>query len=246
VPAAVPIAASIPVGEARARPDFGHIRAVERFRGGAKHERRRLDSGAHVTRHWLKFAGGAALAAATLARAHAGPGDYDALIEKHAKANHVPSALVHRVIQRESKYHPELVGQGGTIGLMQIKVATAKGVGYTGDAKGLYDPDTNLRYGIKYLAGAYRAAEGDHTRAIHYFAAGYYDAAKRLRLELAEGKRLEADGNPQPPLGGDAPRKTRHKETTVARAAVSKPLSIVPAGGKGGAGALTGPAIGLH
>ena len=62
----------------------------------------------------------------------------------HASANNVPEALVHRVIVRESKYHPDLVGRGGTIGLMQIKLATARGLGYTGDAAGLRDPDTNL------------------------------------------------------------------------------------------------------
>jgi soluble lytic murein transglycosylase-like protein len=176
-------------------------------------------------------------AAAFVCAANAGQNDYDALIAKHAKANHVPAALVHRVIQRESKYHPDLVGHGGTIGLMQIKLETAKGVGYRGDAAGLHDPDTNLAYGVKYLAGAYRAADGDQTRAMRYFAAGYYDAAKRLRLELAEGKRLEANGNPQPPLDGDAPRKMRHRDTTVAGANTSnspaRPLSLVPPGAKG-------------
>ena len=95
----------------------------------------------------------------------------------------MPEALVHRVIVRESKYHPGLVGRGGTIGLMQIKLATARGLGYTGDAAGLRDPDTNLAYGVKYLAGAYRAANGDHNRAVHYYASGYYYAAKRQRLE---------------------------------------------------------------
>jgi soluble lytic murein transglycosylase-like protein len=186
--------------------------------------------------HGLIRAVAAALAVVAFAcAAYAGQNDYDALVAKHAKANHVPAALVHRVIQRESKYHPELVGHGGTIGLMQIKVETARGVGYRGDAAGLHDPDTNLAYGIKYLAGAYRAADGDQTRAMRYFAAGYYDAAKRLRLELAEGKRLEASGNPQPPLSGDAPRKTRHRDTAVAGAnppnSPARPLSLVPSGG---------------
>jgi hypothetical protein len=108
---------------------------------------------------------------------------YEALVASHAKANQVPEALVHRVIVRESKYHPDLVGRGGTIGLMQIKLATARGVGYTGDAAGLRDPDTNLAYGIKYLAGAWRAANGDHARAMRYYAGGYYHVAKQQRLE---------------------------------------------------------------
>ena len=86
------------------------------------------------------------------------------------RANAVPEVLVHRVIVRESRYQPKLVGRGGTIGLMQIKLATARGLGYGGDAEGLRDPDTNLTYGVKYLAGAYRAANGDHARAIHYYA----------------------------------------------------------------------------
>lgn len=107
---------------------------------------------------------------------------YDALVAAHAQANGVPEALVHRVIVRESKYQPTLVGRGGTIGLMQIKLATARALGYTGSAEGLRDPETNLTYGVKYLAGAYRAAGSDHRRAMHYYASGYYYSAKRQRL----------------------------------------------------------------
>jgi hypothetical protein len=111
---------------------------------------------------------------------------YEKLVATHAKANDVPEALVHRVIVRESKYRPDLVGRGGTIGLMQIKLATARGLGYKGDAEGLRDPETNLTYGVKYLAGAWRAANSDHARAMHYYASGYYYAAKRQRLKQPE------------------------------------------------------------
>ena len=106
---------------------------------------------------------------------------YEAMVANHAKANGVPEDLVHRVIVRESKYHPALIGRGGTIGLMQIKLGTARGLGYTGTAEGLRDPETNLTYAVKYLAGAFRAANGDHNRAVSYYAGGYYYAAKRQR-----------------------------------------------------------------
>jgi soluble lytic murein transglycosylase-like protein len=106
---------------------------------------------------------------------------YDALVSTHAMANGVPEALVHRVIVRESRYQPQLIGRGGTIGLMQIKLATARGLGYTGTAEGLRDPNTNLTYAVKYLAGAYRAANGDQRRAVAYYAGGYYYVAKRQR-----------------------------------------------------------------
>jgi len=131
--------------------------------------------------------------------AQAGHSEYDALVAAHAQSNHVPEALVHRVILRESRYQPRLVGRGGTIGLMQIKLATARALGYSGDAEGLRDPDTNLTYGVKYLAGAYRAANGDHERAMHYYAAGYYQIAKRQRRE-AVGGRMVRSGKLQPPL----------------------------------------------
>jgi soluble lytic murein transglycosylase-like protein len=152
--------------------------------------------------------------------------DYDALVATHARANGLPEALVHRVIVRESRYQPRLVGRGGTIGLMQIKLATARSLGYTGDAEGLRDPNTNLTYGVKYLAGAYHAANGDHGRAIHYYAAGYYQAAKRQRLEVAASRPLEWSGNPQP-LFVTAPRKRLAKSAVDANALVPRPAASV-------------------
>jgi soluble lytic murein transglycosylase-like protein len=97
----------------------------------------------------------------------------DAMIAKHAKANDVPEALVHRVVVRESRYQPGIVGPGGCYGLMQIKHGTARAMGYTGSASGLLDAETNLTYAVKYLAGAYRKANGDERRAIGYYARGY-------------------------------------------------------------------------
>jgi Transglycosylase SLT domain len=140
-------------------------------------------------KRWLSIAWFAAIAVLPVSHpAQAQRAQYEALVAKHAKANLVPEALVHRVIRRESGYRAELQGRGGTIGLMQIKLATARGLGYTGDAEGLRDPDTNLTYAVRYLAGAYRAANGDHDRAVHYYASGYYQVAKQQRLERLHPK----------------------------------------------------------
>jgi soluble lytic murein transglycosylase-like protein len=139
-----------------------------------------------------------------LAASLSGPGsayaqraEYNEMVARHAQANGVPVALVHRVIVRESRYNASLVGRGGTIGLMQIKLATARGLGYTGTAEGLRDPDTNLTYAVKYLAGAYRAAGGDHNRAVGYYASGYYYAAKRQRREARVPDALRYDVMPR-------------------------------------------------
>ncbi|KQP41372.1 lytic transglycosylase [Methylobacterium sp. Leaf104] len=122
---------------------------------------------------------GAALAQGTAAR-----DNIDALIEQQAKANGVPLSFVHQVVKRESNYNPNAKG-GSALGLMQIKHATAKGLGYQGDAAGLFDPRVNLRYGIAYLAGAYRAAKGDIAQAYAFYNRGYYYAAKRLGIETS-------------------------------------------------------------
>jgi soluble lytic murein transglycosylase-like protein len=107
------------------------------------------------------------------------------LIAQHARANGIPEDLVHRVIKRESRYNPRAVGRGGAMGLMQIKHATARGLGYSGSAAGLLAADTNLTFGVRYLAGAYKVADGDPNRAIAFFARGYYYDAKRKGLHKA-------------------------------------------------------------
>jgi soluble lytic murein transglycosylase-like protein len=164
----------------------------------------------------ISLAGLAAMATLPFSQiAQAQHADYDALVATHARANSVPEALVHRVIVRESRYQPRLVGRGGTIGLMQIKLATARSLGYTGTAEGLRDPDTNLTYAVRYLAGAYRAANGDHNRAMHYYASGYYEAAKRQRLAhirhsepmLGSAPPKQADNSPADAKAEQVPAK---------------------------------------
>ena len=110
--------------------------------------------------------------------------DYEAMVASHAKANNVPESLVHRIIVRESKYQPHLVSKGN-IGLMQIKLGTARGLGYTGTADGLRDANTNMTYAVKYLAGAWRLADGNADQAVSYYARGYYFAAKAKGLLTA-------------------------------------------------------------
>ena len=115
-------------------------------------------------------------------------GNLDALIARHAAANNVPEDLVRRVIKRESGGNPRVVS-AGNYGLMQIKLATARSMGYTGNAAGLLDADTNMTYAVKYLAGAYRVANGNTNRAVHYYAAGYYYAAKSKGMPMTSADR---------------------------------------------------------
>jgi soluble lytic murein transglycosylase-like protein len=96
----------------------------------------------------------------------------DGLVAQAASANSVPVSLVQRVIMRESRYNPRAVN-GGNYGLMQIRLGTARAMGYSGSAAGLLDAETNMTYAVRYLAGAYRAAGANETRALALYARGY-------------------------------------------------------------------------
>lgn len=130
------------------------------------------------------------------------PKTYDDLIARLAETHGVPEAFVHRVVKRESRYHPGLVSRN-CFGLMQIKPATARGMGYGGAPSGLLDPRVNLTYGVPYLANAYRLADGDADRAVSLYAGGYYYLAKRKKM-LSELR--TAASEPLVPAASPAPQ----------------------------------------
>lgn len=111
-----------------------------------------------------------------------------ALVDRYADKHDVPRALVHRVVQRESRYNPE-ARNGPYIGMMQILPETARTMGYRGAPHGLYNPETNLEYGVKYLRGAWLVSDGNHDRAVKWYASGYYYEAKRRGLLKETGLR---------------------------------------------------------
>src|SRR5207247_479021 len=102
---------------------------------------------------------------------------YSGVAATQAGGYGVPQSLIDRVIKRESGGNPRAASHGN-YGLMQIRLSTARAMGYTGSAAGLLDPQTNMTYAVRYLAGAYRAAGGNESRAIALYSRGYYYQAK--------------------------------------------------------------------
>jgi soluble lytic murein transglycosylase-like protein len=138
------------------------------------------------------------------------PTAYDEMIARQAKLHGVPETLVHRTVKRESGYNPRLV-HNHCFGLMQIKYATARGMGYKGAANGLLDPQVNLTYGIPYLANAYKIADGNEDRATAFYRGGYYYVAKRKKMlgqlctapaPISEPASPQAPEPPRNPLAG--------------------------------------------
>jgi soluble lytic murein transglycosylase-like protein len=116
----------------------------------------------------------------------------NALNERISYYSHVydvPESLVRRSILRESGYNPK-AHIGPLWGLMQIRLDTARGMGYRGPARDLLDADTNLKYAVAYLSNAYVVAAGNPDRALALYASGYFYEARRKglldRLRTAE------------------------------------------------------------
>lgn len=122
------------------------------------------------------------------ATATGAPADLNKLIKRYAGMYGVPESLVHRVVHRESKYDPRAYHKNGYWGLMQISYSTAKSMGYQGKPEGLLDAETNLKYAIKYLRGAWLVADNQNDDAIRLYARGYYyDAKRKDMLDKIEG-----------------------------------------------------------
>jgi soluble lytic murein transglycosylase-like protein len=142
-----------------------------------------------------------------------GRSDVEKLIEKYSALYEVPVELVRHVVNRESTFNPRAYNHGHW-GLMQIKHQTARGMGYDGPASGLFDAETNLKYAVKYLRGAWLVAGRDQKRADWLYQTGYYYEAKRKgmleetglgidrkrRRAAEEEVRLDPEGLVRPPI----------------------------------------------
>ena len=83
--------------------------------------------------------------------------DYKEFVLAEAERNDIDPALVFAVIKAESKFDKNAKSKAGAIGLMQIKLQTAN---YVCEINGenditesqLFDPQTNIKIGTKYLS----------------------------------------------------------------------------------------------
>jgi len=178
-----------------------------------------------------------ATAASAASREAPGAERFTPSIQRLARAHGVPERLIRRVIMRESRYAPHLANRGH-YGLMQIKLATAKGMGYSGGATGLLDGETNLTYAVPYLANAYAAAGRNEDRAVALYAGGYYYVAKAKgligSLRTARSAPLSGEAAISEPLTAYA--ETAQSDETPAQVASadqsSNPFAFLFGGGQ--------------
>lgn len=70
----------------------------------------------------------------------------------HAKQQNVDPKIALSLVQQESGFRTNVVSHVGAVGLTQIKPSTARIFDLSVEVGELYDPDTNLEYGMKYLS----------------------------------------------------------------------------------------------
>ncbi|MGH8384378.1 MAG: lytic transglycosylase domain-containing protein [Pseudomonas sp.] len=93
---------------------------------------------------------------------------YAEIVAKAATDNELPAALLHAVIQAESRYNPSAVSPKGAGGLMQLMPDTARELG----VKNVYDPKANIQGGARYLKRLMTMFDNDMALAVAAYNAG--------------------------------------------------------------------------
>jgi soluble lytic murein transglycosylase-like protein len=98
---------------------------------------------------------------------------YRLLVEKEAGRTGIAPEIAEAVMAVESGYNPAAIGGVGEIGLMQLLPSTARMLGFSGTLADLAVPETNIHYGVTYLAAAWRLAGGDLCTAVMKYRSGH-------------------------------------------------------------------------
>jgi soluble lytic murein transglycosylase-like protein len=99
-----------------------------------------------------------------------------------ASAEGIDPELAFRLVKLESEFNPRAKSPVGAIGLTQVMPATARYYVKGITAEGLYDPDTNLRIGFRYLRGLVKEYKGDVNLALLVYNRGPV-AVEKARAE---------------------------------------------------------------
>ena len=83
------------------------------------------------------------------------------LIKDRAPRYGVPTWFALRIAKVESGYNPNTRGAAGEYGVYQMKCATAKDIGFSGNCAELLNASTNIRVGLKHLSMAMKLSGGN-------------------------------------------------------------------------------------
>jgi soluble lytic murein transglycosylase-like protein len=129
-----------------------------------------------------------------------------AAIERAAYDEGIDPDLGFRLISVESRFREDAVSEAGALGLTQLMPATADWLQPGITHEQIFQRDTNLRLGFRYLRSLLRVYDGDVTEALHAYnrgpgtvarirAAGGDPANGYARRVLGSGAETPYDGN---------------------------------------------------
>ena len=101
------------------------------------------------------------------------PLNYQAAVKNASQKYGVPEAFIYAVIKTESGFDQNAISSVGAIGLMQLMPSTfldltQNFLGENLPESALYDPTTNINYGVYYLSWLYSKFENWETVAAAY------------------------------------------------------------------------------
>ena len=172
-------------------------------------------------------------------RGKKGEEEYHPIIEEVAKQHDIDPALIKAMVMAESSYNPSAVSQMGAVGLMQLMPATAESLG----AVNRFDPEDNVRAGVKYIKKLIDRLDGDLKAAIAAYNAGlgpvlrhkgvppisatryyvnkvlhYYNYYKKQEIEAARERKGKQAANDKPGKDGDEARGSIRDDVRIAQA----------------------------
>lgn len=105
---------------------------------------------------------------------------WEPLIVKYATPHGIDPNLVAAVMTIESSGNPNALSHAGAVGLMQVMPYHPYRFPGRPPAAQLYDPDFNVKWGLKILANEMEWARGNVSKALM----AYYDGRKRAENPL--------------------------------------------------------------
>lgn len=102
---------------------------------------------------------------------------YDSAIASAAARHGVPAWVIKTTIAKESSFNP--AADTGSVGLMQLELATAKDRGFTGTRAQLFDPATSIEFGTRHLAWLMSRNAGETWDALY----AAYNSGKARRSD---------------------------------------------------------------
>ena len=106
------------------------------------------------------------------------------LFTSFTASHDLPQGLLSALCHVESKHQVSAFvahdGSSPSYGVCQIKLATARSVGFKGQEKDLMQPSINIKYAAKYLKRQLNRYNGDTRKAVAAYNAGtYFEKNKR-------------------------------------------------------------------